>query len=207
MLKTLQIQAKSRAWLFPLSKQPEFKCWMLITTIITLVAKGATLDYVWLNFRFCNHFGKADSCGWRSSHLRSISEVGALSVHTPDLMNLAGLAGTVIPQHATFTQESLIYRENSCFAWLSRAFSYFPQNADTGVAAGRFGWYLYPFVLPCELFLPKPEGSWISRTQRSIRIWQGAKTRQCWVQSSQNHWHRHFPLCWAGLGRLLLALL
>lgn len=70
--------------------------------------------------------------------------------------------------------------------WVSRAFSYFPQNA--GAAAGRFGWYLYPFVLPCELFLPKPEGSWIRRTQHSIRIWQTAKTRQCWEQSSRNHW-------------------
>lgn len=33
-----------------------------------------------------------------------------------NLMNLAALAGTAIPQHATFTRESLIYRENPRFA-------------------------------------------------------------------------------------------
>lgn len=91
MLKTFRIQSQSRAWLFLHFAQPPAQNLVLLyhyivflrTTIITLVAKSATLVCAWLtrNFQFCYYFGKADWCGWQPRHLHSISEARTMPIN------------------------------------------------------------------------------------------------------------------------------
>ncbi|KAL1268227.1 hypothetical protein QQF64_033590 [Cirrhinus molitorella] len=100
----------------PASSAESLQCSTIIsvffrTTIITLVANSTTLEFVSARGVLATSI-PVDDDQVTCIPLPKLGQ-GRTSLSTfCNLMNLAALAGTTMPQHATLTRESLIYREN-----------------------------------------------------------------------------------------------
>lgn len=129
-----------------------------------------------------------------------------ISTHS-DLLNSAGQPGAVIPQCSTFTLESLIYRENPffCSGFLVPSAIFRRVQALGLRQEGLGGIYTLLF---CHVSCSCPSQEVVEQAEPNAPSEYERQPKPNSVKSkAAETTGRHFSVCWAGHGRVLLALL